>query len=147
MLNWWAIHYDEERYPDPHDFVPDRYMDHKLPAADYMAIGDPYQRDHFTYGAGRRSCPGVHVAEKSMVHLPEWSTHLSLWSSLVYFGDLTLPGPWTRTAKGSSRISCLWSTDSFQLPRSSRLHLPPEVRSTLESTVRNGQVLHLNINC
>jgi cytochrome P450 len=67
MLNWWAIHYDEARYPDPHNFVPERYLDHKLPAADYIAIGDPYKRDHFTYGAGRRSCPGVHIAEKSMV--------------------------------------------------------------------------------
>lgn len=23
-------------------------------------------RDHFTYGAGRRVCPGVHVAERSL---------------------------------------------------------------------------------
>jgi cytochrome P450 len=67
MLNWWAIHYDEERYPDPVDFIPERYLNHTLPAADYIAIGDPYKRDHFTYGAGRRACPGVHVAEKSMV--------------------------------------------------------------------------------
>ena len=67
MLNWWAIHYDEKRYPDPANFIPERYLDHKLPAADYIGIGDPYKRDHFTYGAGRRSCPGVHVAEKSMV--------------------------------------------------------------------------------
>jgi cytochrome P450 len=67
MLNWWAIHYDEERYPDPGNFIPERYLDHDLPAADYMNIADPYKRDHFTYGAGRRSCPGVHLAEISMV--------------------------------------------------------------------------------
>jgi cytochrome P450 len=31
-----------------------------------MNVADPYERDHFTYGAGRRACPGVHVAERSL---------------------------------------------------------------------------------
>jgi hypothetical protein len=31
-----------------------------------MNSPDPLERDHFTYGAGRRSCPGVHVAERSL---------------------------------------------------------------------------------
>lgn len=31
-----------------------------------MNIADPSMRDHFTYGAGRRSCPGIHVAERSL---------------------------------------------------------------------------------
>jgi hypothetical protein len=31
-----------------------------------MNIADPYERDHFTYGAGRRACPGIHVAERSL---------------------------------------------------------------------------------
>lgn len=31
-----------------------------------MNIADPFARDHFTYGAGRRACPGVHVAERSL---------------------------------------------------------------------------------
>jgi len=87
MLNWWAIHYDEERYPDPYNFVPERYLDHKLPAADYIGIGDPYKRDHFTYGAGRRACPGVHVAEKSMVMDYHNETNGSSWLFLGCSGD------------------------------------------------------------
>lgn len=31
-----------------------------------MNTADPSERDHFAYGAGRRSCPGVHVAERSL---------------------------------------------------------------------------------
>ncbi|KAG8157595.1 hypothetical protein KVR01_012637 [Diaporthe batatas] len=37
-----------------------------LPAANYVNCPDPYDRDHFTYGAGRRVCPGIHVAERSL---------------------------------------------------------------------------------
>ncbi|OQV09309.1 hypothetical protein CLAIMM_13443 [Cladophialophora immunda] len=66
MLNWWAIHMDESLHKDPRAFEPARYLDKPLPAADYINISDPYQRDHFTYGAGRRVCPGVHVAERSL---------------------------------------------------------------------------------
>jgi len=31
-----------------------------------MNCADPNERDHFSYGAGRRACPGVHVAERSL---------------------------------------------------------------------------------
>lgn len=57
---------DESLHDDPTAFKPSRYLDKPLPAADYININDPYQRDHFTYGAGRRVCPGVHVAERSL---------------------------------------------------------------------------------
>lgn len=57
---------DKSLHADPTAFDPSRYLDKPLPAADYININDPYQRDHFTYGAGRRVCPGVHVAERSL---------------------------------------------------------------------------------
>jgi cytochrome P450 len=55
-----------ELHPNPDVFDPARYLDKPLPAADYINSNDPYDRDHFTYGAGRRVCPGVHVAERSL---------------------------------------------------------------------------------
>lgn len=55
-----------EIHPNPEVFDPARYLDKPLPAADYINVNDPYERDHFTYGAGRRVCPGVHVAERSL---------------------------------------------------------------------------------
>ncbi|KAK3312719.1 cytochrome P450 [Apodospora peruviana] len=66
VLNWWAIHRDPNLYPEPDVFKPSRYLGKDLSAAEYMNSSDPYERDHFAYGAGRRSCPGVHVAEKSL---------------------------------------------------------------------------------
>ena len=61
-----AIHMDPNLYENPSDFQPDRYLNKPLSAADYINSNDPYDRDHFTYGAGRRVCPGVHVAERSL---------------------------------------------------------------------------------
>jgi len=66
VLNWWAIHYNPELYPDPFTFRPERYLGHTESAATYLNVADPYERDHFSYGGGRRVCPGIHVAEKSM---------------------------------------------------------------------------------
>ncbi|KAK3326937.1 cytochrome P450 [Cercophora scortea] len=66
VLNWWAIHNDPSRYPEPDTFRSSRYLGKDLSAAEYINSNDPYERDHFAYGAGRRACPGVHVAEKSL---------------------------------------------------------------------------------
>lgn len=44
-----------------------------------MNTADPSERDHFSYGAGRRACPGVHVAERSLfinVSRVLWGFHL-----------------------------------------------------------------------
>jgi cytochrome P450 len=46
--------------------MPERFLGYDLPAASYVNIADPNERDHFSYGAGRRICPGIHVAEKSL---------------------------------------------------------------------------------
>ncbi|KAH0342002.1 putative cytochrome P450, partial [Aureobasidium melanogenum] len=66
MLSWWAIHYNEKQFPNPGVFDPARFLKSPLSAAEYLNANDPYQRDHFSYGAGRRVCPGVHVAERSL---------------------------------------------------------------------------------
>ncbi|KAF7553263.1 hypothetical protein G7Z17_g3767 [Cylindrodendrum hubeiense] len=66
VLNWWAIHRDSSRYSEPDTFDPSRYLDKPLSAAEYINSNDPNERDHFAYGAGRRVCPGVHLAEKSL---------------------------------------------------------------------------------
>ncbi|KAK3721275.1 hypothetical protein LTR37_003150 [Vermiconidia calcicola] len=63
--NTWAIHYDPSRYPDPTTFNPERYLAHNKYAAEYAAMGDPLQRDHYAFGAGRRICSGARLAENT----------------------------------------------------------------------------------
>ncbi|KEP51678.1 putative cytochrome P450 family protein [Rhizoctonia solani 123E] len=66
ICNIWAIHTSPERYENPHKFNPERFLEHKLSMANSMVQSDPFERDHFTFGAGRRSCPGVQLAEQGI---------------------------------------------------------------------------------
>ena len=63
VLNTAAIHFDPVHYPDPFTFKPERYRDHPKRAAEYAAMADANARDHFSFGAGRRICPGSRFAE------------------------------------------------------------------------------------
>ncbi|KAK5412216.1 hypothetical protein LTR20_007214 [Exophiala xenobiotica] len=66
MINVWALNNDPERYPNPRNFDPTRYKDDLLRAQESASLNDPYKRDHFTFGAGRRVCPGLNIAERSL---------------------------------------------------------------------------------
>lgn len=66
VCNTVALHYEPEKYPDPMAFRPERYINHTKFAGDYAAMSDPQARDHFTFGAGRRVCPGTRLAESNL---------------------------------------------------------------------------------
>ena len=50
---------------NPSAFIPERFASHPSLAPEYVA-GKWEQRDHYGYGAGRRACPGIHLAERNM---------------------------------------------------------------------------------
>ncbi|KPI40314.1 Fumitremorgin C synthase [Cyphellophora attinorum] len=66
MNNVWAIHMDPVRHPQPRQYRPERYLHDTLSLYDSAANSDGTKRDVFTFGAGRRICPGMHVAERSL---------------------------------------------------------------------------------
>ncbi|KAK7679955.1 hypothetical protein QCA50_016901 [Cerrena zonata] len=55
VANIWAMSQDEDIYPNPTDFNPERYMDH--------AEEDP---KNIVFGFGRRQCPGNELADRSI---------------------------------------------------------------------------------
>ncbi|KIJ63264.1 hypothetical protein HYDPIDRAFT_92786 [Hydnomerulius pinastri MD-312] len=57
--NVWAISRDESRYPNASEFIPERF----LTADGTLTDDDPLQ---FTFGFGRRVCPGRHTADASL---------------------------------------------------------------------------------
>lgn len=63
--NVWSIHMDEKRTPHPRVFDPDRFAGDNT-SLYQSAIGDTTKRDNFVFGAGRRLCQGIHIAERSL---------------------------------------------------------------------------------
>ena len=63
--NVWAIHMDPERSPEPRTFNPDRFASDKTSLFE-SATGDAASRDNYVFGAGRRLCQGIHIAERSL---------------------------------------------------------------------------------
>ena len=66
LANTSFMHYDPDRYGEPYAYKPERYLNHLKNSADYAAMSDPYQRDHFSFGGGRRICPGTRLAENTL---------------------------------------------------------------------------------
>ncbi|KAJ7118250.1 cytochrome P450 [Mycena epipterygia] len=73
--NVWAIFQDEEMYPDPSAFKPERFLRDGKPNPD---VRDPQA----AFGFGRRICPGRHMAMSSV-----WITIASILAVL----DITKP--------------------------------------------------------
>ncbi|KAL3702776.1 hypothetical protein TMatcc_000088 [Talaromyces marneffei ATCC 18224] len=69
ILNIWGLNHDENHYRNPEVFDPERFYNNKekVPLAhEYMNKQDYNSRDHYSYGAGRRFCTGIHLAERDM---------------------------------------------------------------------------------
>ncbi|KFY21112.1 hypothetical protein V491_03152 [Pseudogymnoascus sp. VKM F-3775] len=66
MNNVYTINMDPVRFPNPRQFQPERYAEDFQSLGESAANPDASKRDQFTFGAGRRICPGIHVAERSL---------------------------------------------------------------------------------
>lgn len=65
MIPQWSLHQAPTSYTNPSTYNPDRYLNHLGLATEYAASSDYEKRDHYTYGAGRRICAGIHLAERT----------------------------------------------------------------------------------
>lgn len=66
VLNTWTMHHDSNRFAKPEVFDPTRYLNDSLTSAQSSNLTDPNKRDHWMFGAGRRICPGMIVAEREI---------------------------------------------------------------------------------
>lgn len=57
---------DANRFKNPRAFDPSRYEGDNQTSAEAAMNSDPSQRDHFVFGAGRRVCQGMHIADRSL---------------------------------------------------------------------------------
>lgn len=66
MWNVWAINMDPKRFANPRAFDPSRYEGDYQTSSEAAMNGDASKRDHFVFGAGRRLCQGMHIADRSL---------------------------------------------------------------------------------
>ncbi|KAI5918414.1 cytochrome P450 [Camillea tinctor] len=66
IMNIWAVHNDPKRHPNPRQFEPMRYWGDDQTSIDASNNPDATKRDHFVFGAGRRKCQGMHIADRSL---------------------------------------------------------------------------------
>lgn len=57
---------DEKRNPRPRDFDPTRFENDLQSEHESATNKDPDQRQNWIFGAGRRLCQGMHIAERSL---------------------------------------------------------------------------------
>ncbi|KAI0154793.1 cytochrome P450 [Xylariaceae sp. FL1272] len=66
VQNIYTMHMDPKRYENPRQFNPDRFYGDTQSAAEASLNPDPSLRDHYGFGAGRRICLGMFIAERSL---------------------------------------------------------------------------------
>ncbi|KAI5927645.1 cytochrome P450 [Camillea tinctor] len=66
VFNVWAIQNDPKRHQNPRMFDPSRWRHDNQTSAEAATNSDVTKRDHFVYGAGRRLCQGMHIADRSL---------------------------------------------------------------------------------
>lgn len=66
VCNTVALNLDAASYPDPLSFKPERFIGYQRSALEYAAAANANDRDHFSFGVGRRICPGAKFAENTL---------------------------------------------------------------------------------
>ncbi|KAJ2903847.1 O-methylsterigmatocystin oxidoreductase 3 [Zalerion maritima] len=78
--NQWAIHRDPELYPDPEAFDPGRWLRRDSPVYKEPLSKFPNVNGWSCFGFGRRICPGLNLAERSLyllVMLVGWGCRIT----------------------------------------------------------------------
>ncbi|GKT50626.1 cytochrome P450 monooxygenase yanC [Colletotrichum spaethianum] len=62
----YGLNHSKDTSPDPENYSPDHYLRVADKLAPELAASPRYaERDHYSYGVGRRLCVGLHLAERS----------------------------------------------------------------------------------
>jgi hypothetical protein len=69
-----AIHHDAECFHLPENFIPERFEDNEFGLRPDIRATEGFRKT-YGFGAGRRICPGSHLAENSLVRSSTFPLH------------------------------------------------------------------------
>ncbi|KAG9240248.1 cytochrome P450 [Calycina marina] len=85
VLNVWALNTDPEVWPEPRKFDPSRFANETRGEHEVATSGDnASKRYNYVFGAGRRLCQGMHIAERSL---------FLIMSCMLWGFNITTPDP------------------------------------------------------
>ncbi|KAI1322612.1 putative cytochrome P450 phenylacetate 2-hydroxylase [Xylariaceae sp. FL0255] len=80
IMNLYAGNHDPTAFDHPDDFLPERWLDGRKGRTDlFTEGGDKLGVPHLTYGAGRRVCPGIDVANRNLYATLVLLLHFFTW--------------------------------------------------------------------
>ncbi|KAI0873260.1 cytochrome P450 [Hypoxylon argillaceum] len=85
VVNVWALNMDPATWPQPHVFDPLRFKGETRSEHEVATSSDPTSlRHNYIFGAGRRLCQGIHIAERSL---------FLTMACLLWGFDISTPNP------------------------------------------------------
>jgi cytochrome P450 len=130
LANTSFMHYDPDRFEDPYAFRPERYLNHLKTSAEYAAQSDPYARDHFSFGAGRRICPGTRLAENTL--------HIAL-ANLLWAFEIRPPVIDGVEQQGMDLSDDAFEPTSFRGPKPYAVRFVPRAEDRIELVKRQWE--------
>ncbi|GAD95937.1 predicted protein [Paecilomyces variotii No. 5] len=100
--NQWAIHRDEELYPDSENFNPSRFLEKEYPTYKEPLDTNPNIKRFSAFGFGRRICPGLETADRSLfiqIAFLAWACHVTKKTDAA---GKEIPVPWYDYTEGSN---------------------------------------------
>ncbi|CAD6579779.1 MAG: hypothetical protein ASARMPRED_009248 [Alectoria sarmentosa] len=80
IMNLFAGNRDPTAFDRPDEFLPERWLDGRKGRTDLFGEGgDKLGVPHLTYGAGRRVCPGIEVANRGLYSVLVLLLHFFTW--------------------------------------------------------------------
>ncbi|KAF2867549.1 O-methylsterigmatocystin oxidoreductase [Massariosphaeria phaeospora] len=131
LANTSFIHFDPARFDEPHKFKPERFINHTRSSAEYAVASDPYERDQFTFGGGRRICPAIRLATNTL----EITAVSLLWA-------FNIKPPVSTDAGGGQKEGIINTGDTAFEPTSFRAPKPYAVRFVPRDKSRANTVRH-----